>query len=104
MRAFMWWEAAEWVKGGGWLPNEVPAIIAEATIPTYTFVNGQLLIEPKDKIKERLGRSPNYWDALSQTFALPDAPKSTGYDALVRDLRRKTRHAEDEYDPFRENS
>ena len=30
--------------------------------------DGRIIIEPKDDIKERLGRSPDWMDALANTF------------------------------------
>lgn len=74
-RAEGWFQMAEWVKKGGALPN-IPEMIAELTTPTYTFVGGQMIIEPKDQVKERLGRSPDYGDALALTFMTPDMPGS----------------------------
>lgn len=70
-RAEMWFEMAEWVKAGGCLPN-MPELIGELTTPTYTFLNGKFLIEPKEQVKERLGRSPDLADALALTFAVPE--------------------------------
>lgn len=74
-RAEMWMRMAEWIKGGGALPN-VPEMMAELTQPTYTFNNGKFQIEPKDMIKKRLGRSPDLADALALTFALPEMPRA----------------------------
>jgi phage terminase large subunit len=76
-RAEMWFRMAEWVKAGGWLPN-IPELVAELTTPTYTYgVAGKFLIEPKDKVKERLGRSPDLADALALTFAIPERAPAT---------------------------
>lgn len=72
-RAEMWFRMRDWLRGGGVLPN-LPEIVAELTTPQYTMKDGRLLIEPKDMIKKRLGRSPDLADALAQTFALPDKP------------------------------
>lgn len=70
-RAEMWFELAEWVKAGGWLPL-LPELVGELSTATYTFVNGQFQLEPKDQIKERLGRSPDLADALALTFGVPE--------------------------------
>lgn len=70
IRAEMWWKMAEWVKGGGVIPH-IPEMIAELTTPTYSFKGDQLLLEPKEQVKKRLGRSPDYADALALTFAYP---------------------------------
>lgn len=69
-RAEIWFEMCEWIKAGGVLPN-IPAIVPELTVPTYFFKGDKLIIEDKDQIKVRLGRSPNFADALATTFAQP---------------------------------
>jgi phage terminase large subunit len=75
MRAYMWFQMHEWLKAGGALPN-VPELKAELTTPRYTMKNGKFLLEPKEEIKKRLGRSPDLAEALAQTFVLPDRPKN----------------------------
>jgi phage terminase large subunit len=98
-RAEMHWLLAEWVKRGGALPP-VPELVAELTAPTYTFKAGKLIIEEKEQIKAKIGRSPNYADALALTFAEPDMPKS---DAMLNLLGVRDRnHARDDFDPFRD--
>jgi len=72
-RAEMWCEMAEWVKAGGALPP-MPELVRELTAPTYTFVNGKFLLEPKDQIKARIGSSPDLADALALTFAIAERP------------------------------
>jgi hypothetical protein len=44
------------------------------TEPTYTFAGGKFMLEEKEQINERLGRSPDLADALATTFAIPDMP------------------------------
>lgn len=95
-RAEMWLQMAEWVKRGGALPN-IPELVAELTTPQYTFVNGQFQLEDKDRIKERLGRSPDLADALALTFALPDMPHLVGVSGLPLN---KSDRAKTDYDPF----
>ncbi len=92
-RAEMWFLMAEWVKRGGSLPN-IPELAAELTAPSYTFQNGRFIIEPKDQIKERLGFSPDYADALCLTFALPEMQSNM---MMPRLINSKLNH---EYDPF----
>lgn len=72
-RAEFWLQGVEWVKRGGILPY-IPEMVAELTTPTYTFHNGQFVLEEKAMVKARLGRSPDLADALFETFALPEAP------------------------------
>lgn len=73
-RAEMWVLMSEWIKAGGALPP-MPELVRELTAPTYTFVNGKFMLEPKDQIKSRIGTSPDLADALALTFAMPDRPK-----------------------------
>ena len=72
-RAEMWIRGAEAIRAGAALPN-IPEMVGELTEPTYTFVNGVFVLEDKDQIKERLGRSPDLADAYFLTYALEDMP------------------------------
>jgi hypothetical protein len=93
-RAEMYFRMAEWVKGGGCLPN-VPELVQELTEQTYGFRGDALLLEPKEAIKKRLGRSCDYSDSLALTFAADVAPR-------VRGLQMPThRRQEASYDPFK---
>lgn len=91
-RAEMYFKTAEWVKAGGALPD-VPDLVGELTQTTYTFKGDRLLLEPKEIIKVKLGRSPDLADALALTFAEPVTSR-----AVQRILPHQTR--EDNYDPF----
>lgn len=47
---------------------------SELSTPLYWYdAAGKIVLEPKDKIKERLGASPDIADALALTFAAPVA-------------------------------
>lgn len=94
-RAEMWFAMAKWIKEGGALPN-IPNLIAELTTPTYSFKGDQFLIEPKEEIKKRLGRSPDLADALALTFAYPVTPKPKGLESLFHNHDR----AVTDYDPW----
>jgi hypothetical protein len=96
-RAEMWFLMAEWVKGGGWLPN-IPELIADLTEPTYTFRADKLMIEDKEQIKARLGRSPDWGDALALTFAYPIEGRLRGRLAALRGKFGNT--ALQDYDPW----
>lgn len=98
-RAYIWMTGRDWVLNGGILPN-MPELVAELTTPTYTYHQGKFMIEPKDEIKKRLGRSPNYADALFNTFAVPDAPGGER-DSLIKMFGLDDRaHAKTEWDPY----
>src|SRR5205823_2941537 len=67
--------AAEWVKKGGALPR-LPELIGEMTAVTYTFKTGKFLAEPKDLVKQRIGRSPDLFDAFALTFGMVEMPSA----------------------------
>ena len=80
-RTEMYWLMCEWIRGGGALPPEegadspVARLIEDLTETQYTFKMDKIIIEEKEQIKARLGRSPDYADALACTFAYPVAPR-----------------------------
>jgi hypothetical protein len=90
-RAEMYFTLAQWVKDGGALPD-VPDLVAELTETTYGFKGDALLLEPKDVVKEKIGRSPDLADALALTFAAPVAPRTKQVNLPQR--------PETAYDPF----
>ncbi len=96
-RAEIWFEMCQWVKDGGALPN-VPEIVAELTVPTYTFKGDKMIVEEKDQIKVRLGRSPDLADALATTFA---QPVHVQRDAYGRSPVGTAGRCVTEYDPYR---
>jgi len=64
LRAQMYWQLREDLrKGLVGLPAD-PALVEELIMPTYEIRGGKVVIEPKDAIKARLGRSPNRADAV----------------------------------------
>jgi len=73
-RAECWYGMAQWVKGGGSIPADDTTLADELVCPTYSFKGGLILIEEKEQIKKRLGKSPDHADALSLTFARVDMP------------------------------
>jgi hypothetical protein len=72
--------------------------VRELSTPTYTFHNGKFQLEEKQQIKKRLGFSPNFADALSTTFAIPDMPAKDD----IRTLLGKTGKMAFDYDPLRQ--
>lgn len=94
-RAEIWWEMCEAIKSGTVLPN-IPEIVGELTTPTYAFKGDKILIEDKDQVKARLGRSPNYADALATSYAEPVFVNRGVYGVPLR----KSAQAKTDYDPF----
>jgi hypothetical protein len=93
MRAQIWMRMAEWVKQGGALPN-IPELVGELTAPTYSFKKGKFLLEDKDQIKTRIGKSPDLADALALTFSFPERPKIN----ILPGLEKKANMCDLEYD------
>lgn len=92
-RMEMWWHMAQWIKQGGAIPQD-PVLQGDLGAPTYGYTpKGPKILEAKDKLKERIGRSPDLADALALTFAAPVAPK------LSRSMERAIYGAKDSYDP-----
>lgn len=99
-RVEMWLSMADAIRGGLWLPD-IPELVPELTTPTYTFINGVFVLEDKDLVKKRLGRSPDLADGLATTYALPDMPAGV-QDRLQRRLNEAAGQGKvlTEYDPF----
>lgn len=95
MRSYMWLKMAEWVRAGGALPK-IAELVGELTVPTYSYVKGQFVMEDKDLIKKRLKRSPNHADALALTFGIPDMPSSNSPMGQSSDNGKMA----SEYDPM----
>jgi phage terminase large subunit len=91
-RAEMYFDAVEWIKRGGALP-ESPELLAALTQTTYTFQGDRFLLEPKDQVKMKIGYSPDEADAFALTFAEPVWSKTS---------RRHRNTVRTEWDPFRE--
>lgn len=78
MRAYLFWCVRDWLdpknKVNSML-NVSEAFIEEASEIKFSFrSDGRIIIEPKEDIKKRLGRSTDEFDALANTFY----PISTG--------------------------
>lgn len=92
IRAEMWDKMRLWMEQGGGLPDHA-RLRAELSIPEYFYDNsGRIQLEAKEKIKDRIGYSPDVADALALTFAKPVAGKNN------RMKRRMV--ANTSYDPF----
>lgn len=77
-RAEMWDGVKQWLLSGGVLPPN-SRLKSDLSTPLYSFdASGRMALESKDKMKERLGRSPDLGDALALTFALPVAAGNFG--------------------------
>lgn len=69
-RTELWWELREWVRTDAALstlpPDTQDVLRADLTAPRYEQrSDGRIALEPKDRIRERTGRSPDHGDALA---------------------------------------
>lgn len=86
-RAEMWMKGSSYIRDGAQLPD-IDEMISELTEPTYTYVNGVFVVEPKEMVKERIGKSPDLADAYMNTHALEDMP-SEFYSRMRRSNKVK---------------
>ena len=92
MRAYLFWCVRDWLNPkndtGAMLPPD-ERFDEEATEIRWSFrSDGRILIEPKDDIKKRIGRSPDLFDALANTFYPASTRKRIDLDRLARRIRR----------------
>jgi hypothetical protein len=106
----MYWLMCEWIREGGALPpfsdkpeerstDPIALLLEDLTETQYTFKGDKIIIEDKDQIKQRLGRSPDYADALACNFAFPITPKEPDVLAGIEG-RGDYNHCKTEYDPL----
>ena len=80
----MWDVMRDWMAGEVQIPD-LDEFHADLTAPiwekgkTRFKSNNELVLEPKDSIRERLGFSPDLGDAAALTFAIPLAANA-GFD------------------------
>jgi hypothetical protein len=73
MRAYLYWairDALDPALGGELALPPADELTQDLTeVHWSTRSNGDIIIEEKEKIKKRLGRSPDYGDAVANTFS-----------------------------------
>ena len=73
-RTEMWFKLRDWIKQGGILPDD-PVLLEELATPTYDVNENNLkILESKQKIKDRTGKSPDKGDSVALTFAVEITP------------------------------
>jgi hypothetical protein len=61
----LWFSLAAWLKAGGTIPGD-RKLVGELVAVEYSFApTGKIVVEPKDGLSKRLGRSPDRSDALA---------------------------------------
>lgn len=92
---------AEWVKEGG-ATGKCTELVQDLVEPEVTWnVKGQQILEPKDEIAARMGRSPDWGDGAALTFAYPVAPPPEESSGPGRSERwRPAQAREEHFDEF----
>lgn len=79
-RAEMYFKVREWMDSGGAIPDEL-VLKSELSVVEYKFTQtGKIILEAKEKIKEKIGKSPDLADSLALTFAMPVYIADTRYE------------------------
>ena len=92
MRSYLFWAVRDWLNPknntGAMLPPD-DKFDEEATEIRWSYrSDGKIIIEPKEDIKERLGRSPDKFDALANTFYPINSRKVIDINRLAKIVRR----------------
>jgi hypothetical protein len=70
-RAEMWHGMKKWLEAGGAIPP-IPELISELASPEYQFnSSNKMVLESKEKMRDRGLRSPDYADALALAVGVP---------------------------------
>ena len=93
IRAEMYFKCRAWLEAGGAIPQNAELKTELSTIEYKFNPSGRILLEPKDKLKERTGKSPDLADGFVLTFARPVYVPTAGW--TEEDTRCNT-----DYDPF----
>lgn len=92
IRAEMYCKCRDWLTSGGALPKNAELKTELSTVEYKFNPSGRIILEPKEKLKERTGKSPDLADALVLTFARPVYMQGR--------VGRQRQMCNTEYDPF----
>ncbi|MEY5098081.1 MAG: Xanthomonas citri phage [Pseudomonadota bacterium] len=99
-RVEMYVRLAEWVKTGGAI-GKCPELEQDLLEPEMGWnLKGQQVLEPKDEVKARLGRSPDWGDGAALTFAYPVAAVAPQGEDELRAIARAMRGRGESHDEF----
>lgn len=103
LRSQMWWQLRMDLQHGRIALPSDEELFSDITTPLWQTQSGKIVVEPKEKIKERLGRSPDkgdavvYWNWVRHRQAMkepePELPHPSVYDRkgdkLMKDLAKQ---------------
>ncbi len=92
-RTELWVAVKEWIRKEAGLADLTPAIHeelrADLTTVKYSFrPDGRRILEPKEEIRKRIGRSPDYGDALALALAFRTVRPRLRYGPLPANRNR----------------
>lgn len=98
-RIEMWDTMRQWLETRGSIPND-PILRVDLVTPLFKFdAHNRMLLESKDEIKKRIGRSTDRADALALTFAFPVKTKNETFEeSFISNMSQKKQN----YDPFKD--
>jgi hypothetical protein len=77
LRAEGWWTVSDWLKTGGICSDK--GMVGALTSTNYRFTStGRIIMEAKEDVKRRLGRSPDEGDALMLALLCPKEKYNVG--------------------------
>ncbi len=89
MRAYVYWCVRDWLDPKNKFNPALPPcdqLMEEATNTHWEFQSdGKIIIEKKDNIKDRIKRSPDWFDSLAQTF-FPEYSCGISDEELLEDF------------------
>lgn len=92
LRAYLFWAVRDWLNPRNGFRAMLPpddALDAEAAEIKWEFrSDGRIVIEPKEDIKKRLGRSTDRFDALANTFYPLGSRRRIDMDRLAKMFNR----------------
>lgn len=96
-RGEMYNNVKSWLKIGGAIDDQ--EVAEDLSTPEYKVeLSGKILLESKDDIKKRIGRSPGKGDALALTFAYPVTKKERNNISISSQGSHVVSDAD--YDPY----
>lgn len=90
MKAYLYWCVRDWLNPKNdnkpCLPPD-DKLMEEATEIKWKFQsNGSIIMEPKEDLEKRLGRSPDKFDSLANTFYPMNAKSMIDHEQLINDF------------------
>lgn len=80
MRDQIYWETRDWLATENVSIPNISRLIEELASFKYDDASGKIKVEDKKLVKKRIGRSPDYFDALAMTFAVSKTRYASKYN------------------------